>query len=53
MKREAKKDTSNAHKLTPDKLAAFKRAVSDWKAEGRPGRFVVVKKPTPKGKGEK
>ena len=36
-----------------DKLELLKRAVVGWKADGRPGGIVVVKKPASSGKGEK
>ena len=49
MKREAKKDKINEHTPKPDKLAAFKRAVSNWKADGRPGGIVVKSVPPKPG----
>ena len=36
-----------------DKSELLKRAVAGWKADGRPGGIVVVKKPASNGKGEK
>lgn len=53
MKRKTKQGSKAAPQVKADKLELLKRAVAGWKADGRPGGIVVVKKPASSGKGEK
>lgn len=53
MKRKTKQGSNDAPQNKPDRLELLKRAVAGWKADGRPGGIVVVKKSASSGRGEK
>lgn len=53
MKRKTKQESNAAPQSKPDRLALLKRAAAGWKADGRPGGIVVVKKPASSGRGGK